>query len=60
MVNKCFTEFRRGLTRMSDAERSGRPVEVARRETIEKLQLIDNHSSFSSSSRMLHYQNGSR
>ena len=35
MVKKWFTEFRCGRTSTIDAERSGRPVEVAIRETIE-------------------------
>ena len=30
MVNKWFTEFRSGRTNTIDAERSGRPVEVAK------------------------------
>ena len=37
MVKKWFTEFRCGRTSTIDAERSGRPVEVAIPETIEKI-----------------------
>ena len=37
MVKKWFTEFRCGRTSTIDAERSGRSVEVAIRETIEKI-----------------------
>ncbi|QQP58373.1 Putative mariner transposase [Caligus rogercresseyi] len=36
MVKKWFTEFRCGRTSTIDAERSGRPVEVATPETIQK------------------------
>ncbi|QQP31674.1 Putative mariner transposase [Caligus rogercresseyi] len=37
MVKKWFTEFRCGRTSTIDAERSGRPVEVATPETIQKI-----------------------
>ena len=37
MVKKWFTEFRCGRTSTNDAECSGRPVEVAIPETIEKI-----------------------
>ena len=37
MVKKWFTEFRCGRTSTIDAERSGRPVEFAIHETIEKI-----------------------
>ena len=37
MVKKWFREFRCGRTSTSDAERSGRLVEVAIPETIEKI-----------------------
>ena len=37
MVKKWFTEFRCGRTSTIDAERSGRQVEIAIPETIEKI-----------------------
>ena len=40
MVRKWFTEFRCGRTSTIDAERSGRPVEVAIPETIEKIRNV--------------------
>ena len=39
-VKKWFTEFRCGRTSMIDVERSGRPVEVAIPETIEKIRSM--------------------
>ena len=40
MVKKWFTEFHCGRTSTIDAERSGRPIEVAIPETIEKIRNI--------------------
>ena len=40
MVNEWFTEFCCGRTSTIDAERSGRPVEVATPATIEKIRNI--------------------
>ena len=40
MVKKWFTEFRCGRTSTIDAERFGRPVEVAIPETIEKIRNL--------------------
>ena len=39
MIKKWFTEFRCGRTSTIDAVRSGRPVEVAIPETIEKFAI---------------------
>ena len=40
MVKKWFTEFRCGRTSTIDAEHSGRPVEVAIPEAIEKIRNV--------------------